>query len=347
MAGDYISEKGEVKMGYIVDLSHHQGNIDFSKASKEIDLAIIRVQYGSTTVDSMYREYVEGCKKYGIPFGHYAYARFVSANDAVVEAKDFLNRADKDAEFLVVDVEEVTTKNAGDMREATQAYINYLKDHTDKPVGLYTGHHFYKPYSMDKVTADFLWIPRYGGDKPDYACDLWQYTDKGKVSGISGYVDLNKINGAKALEYFTGKVEAKKVSKPVAKAKATTYKVAAGDNLTKISKKFGVSVANLKKYNGLKSDLILVGQVLSLVPSSTAKSKTTSKDTAIKSVGEIKIVNVKDACYIVDKPSQNSKNLDTAKKGSTLPISGSVTGWWEVIYKGKRAYVNAKYGQKI
>ncbi|QPA33379.1 GH25 family lysozyme [Thermaerobacillus caldiproteolyticus] len=200
-------------MGKIADFSHHQGTVDWEKASKELDLAIIRVQYGSKSVDQKYKEYVAGCKKYGIPFGHYAYARFVSVSDAIQEAKDFLARADKDAKFLVVDVEEVTTKNPKDLVPATQAFIDYCKKNSGKKVGLYTGHSFYKQHGMDKVKADFLWVPRYAtndigqpnGLKPDMPADLWQYTQRGKLSGVSGYVDLNQLVGTKSLEYFIGK----------------------------------------------------------------------------------------------------------------------------------------------
>lgn len=190
-------------MGKIADLSHHQGTIDFSKASKELDLAIIRVQYGSTTIDSKYKEYVAGCKKFNIPFGHYAYARFVSVEDAKKEATNFLARIDKEAKFLVVDVEEQTCKSVSELVSATQTFIDVCKKAGYK-VGLYTGHHFYKPYQMDKVKADFLWIPRYGA-KPDFACDIWQFTDKGSLAGVKGSVDLNQLNGSKLLEYFTGK----------------------------------------------------------------------------------------------------------------------------------------------
>ncbi|MGM8366175.1 LysM peptidoglycan-binding domain-containing protein [Virgibacillus sp. W0181] len=42
----------------------------------------------------------------------------------------------------------------------------------------------------------------------------------------------------------------------------SSYTVVAGDSLSKIGAKYGVSVANLKKWNNLRSDLILVGQKL-------------------------------------------------------------------------------------
>ena len=304
-----IDLKEGFAVGKIIDISEHQGVIDFAKLKNEVDLVIIRVQYGSQKIDKRYKEYVAECKKYGIPFGHYAYACFVSVEDAKVEAKDFLQRADKDAKFLVVDVEEVTTKNPADLVPATQAFIDYLKQAGVQKVGLYTGHHFYKQYGMDKVKADFLWIPRYGKNdgtpdkKPDFPCDIWQYTDKGKIAGINGYVDLNMLIGSKPLEYFTGKgsVKQQSVSKPAPAPK----------------------------------------------PTPKPQPKQPKVINGIKVVGEIQIVNVEKSAYICDKPSQKSKNLGIAPLGSRLPIVGSVDGWWEVIYQGKRAYVNEKFGKRV
>ena len=44
-----------------------------------------------------------------------------------------------------------------------------------------------------------------GSTKPAYFCDLWQYTSKGKISGINGNVDMNTITGSgKTLEWFLG-----------------------------------------------------------------------------------------------------------------------------------------------
>ena len=61
-------------------------------------------------------------------------------------------------------------------------------------VGCYIGHHLYKKWSLDYDGVDYVWIPRYGTNSgqpektPDYPCDLWQYTSKGRVAGISGNV---------------------------------------------------------------------------------------------------------------------------------------------------------------
>ncbi|WP_050613325.1 GH25 family lysozyme [Bacillus testis] len=188
----------------IADVSHHQGVIDWEKASKDLSLVIIRTKYGSNTTDRQYKNNIAGAEKYGVPYGLYHYAQFVNEKDAIQEARDFLKTATKQTRFLVLDVEEQTCKSVAELVKATQAFIDTCKD-AGYRIGLYTGHHFYKSYGMDKVKADFLWIPRYG-QKPIYNCDLWQHTDGGKVSGIKGNVDLNTINGMRTLAWFTGKI---------------------------------------------------------------------------------------------------------------------------------------------
>lgn len=54
---------------------------------------------------------------------------------------------------------------------------------------------------------------------------------------------------------------------------STVYVVKSGDTLSHIASRNGVTVANLKKWNNLNSDLILVGQKLNLDKSTTSKPK--------------------------------------------------------------------------
>ena len=83
-------------------------------------------------------------------------------------------------------------------------------------------------------------------------------------------VELGFITSTKDMNYIKNNLNA--YTKSLAEAinggalntKPTTYTVVAGDTLWSISQKTGVTVATLKKLNGLTSDVIQIGQVLKL-----------------------------------------------------------------------------------
>ncbi len=145
------------------------------------------------------------------------------------------------------------------------------------------------------------------------------------------------------------------VTKPAVTKKPTTYKVAKGDSLSKIAKQFGLTVAQLKSYNGLKSDSIRNGQVLKLTappakkpaskPSEPAKPVQTKSDTYTVTAGDtlfsiakangltadnIKVYNhlTSDKIYVgqvlrltaskhsVEQPSSQVKAVDNITKNS-------------------------------
>lgn len=69
-----------------IDISYWQGNIDFSKVAKNVDFVILREGYRKT-VDPKFMEYVNGCKKNGIPIkGVYHFCYATSAAGAREEA---------------------------------------------------------------------------------------------------------------------------------------------------------------------------------------------------------------------------------------------------------------------
>lgn len=194
------------KMGYIVDFSKWQNRVNYEELSKVCDLAILRVQDGSYVKDVLYEQHAKGCSQFAIPYGVYAFARFTSVKDAEKEAQDFYERANrvKQPLFYVADVE---VESMSDMRAGTNAFIRTLRNLGAKKVGIYIAHHLYYTFCLDLTKADFIWIPRYHLDgktilKPKFPCDLHQYTERGRIKGIEGYVDLNRLNGKKKLAWF-------------------------------------------------------------------------------------------------------------------------------------------------
>lgn len=207
-------------MATIIDISRHNiddgKHVDFAKLSRIPDLyVIIRIQYGSNGPDTAAEYFINECRKYGIEFGVYAYGCFVGESDAIMESNDFWNRSPKDATTFILDSEDDTVDACGaeNVAKCSQVFIDNLKRLGAQKVGFYVANHMLldgDPMGLLNVRADFRWIPRYGSndgqphEKPDFPCDLWQYTDKGRIEGIDGDVDLNALNGDKPLSYFTG-----------------------------------------------------------------------------------------------------------------------------------------------
>lgn len=259
-------------MGKIIDISHHQvpSKINYKKLCSQLDMAIVRVQYGSRTIDRHYKTHIAELKKYGVPFGVYAWVRGVNERDMQKEAQDFYDRAkDLDPSFYILDVEERSMQN---MRVGINAYADKLRSLTNKKIGIYIGHHLYKSFNLDTSKFNFIWIPHYGvnngtvNSKPSYPCDLHQYTDKGKLEGYNGYLDLNRLMNNRTIEFFTGKKITSKPKQPSRPNKTTNiYAVKKGDNLSSIAKKHGTTVNNLVKMNDIKNpNLIYPGQKLKI-----------------------------------------------------------------------------------
>lgn len=190
----------------IADISKWQGNIDWSKASKALDLVIIRTQYGAGTEDYMHKSYEASAYKYNVPFGVYSYVLSSTPANARAEARKFYERASKNTKFYVLDVEEFTNNSTPyTMRTIIEAYVDELRSLTNKKVGLYVANHLYSRLNLKISDFDFVWIPRYSSQAPSHKHDLWQYTDSGRVPGIPGNVDLNRLASGVSLSFFTGK----------------------------------------------------------------------------------------------------------------------------------------------
>lgn len=92
-------------MGQIVDISKWNGDINWPVAKQYLDFVIARVQEGSNYVDPLYKGNVQAMKQHNIPFGNYAFCRFVSIADPTSDAqlnamKDYLDRRDWWYEYL-------------------------------------------------------------------------------------------------------------------------------------------------------------------------------------------------------------------------------------------------------
>ena len=194
----------------ISDISAWQGDIDWDKARKELELVIFRASVGSSK-DKKYVEYATQC---GLPFGVYHFYKAGTIESAIKETNFFYECATQNGLkplFMVADIE-YSTQTKTNTKPICEAILARLKELGVSKIGLYIGQEKYT-YVKDIINKfDFIWIPRYGKNdgtantnyKPIYPCDLWQYTDKGTLAGVREKVDLNLIMGSKDIKWFIG-----------------------------------------------------------------------------------------------------------------------------------------------
>lgn len=218
---DYDHTKPQPEhIGKIIDVSEWQGVIDWpSVIADDVSLSIIRVQDGSSHQDLKYMENIQKCISAGGKYAVYAYFRAVSTADAQQEAKDFYNRVQKVVAgkqqpiFYALDVESVEMGgSASMMRAGVEAYMSQLNvlGIPDSKIVLYIANHLYDQFNLNVARPGAIWLPSYGQNdgtltnslKPSHNYDLWQYTSKGSVSGITGDVDLNTDPSTRFKEFL-------------------------------------------------------------------------------------------------------------------------------------------------
>lgn len=196
-------------IGKIIDVSEWQGTIDWNSVIKDdVTLSIIRIQDGSSHQDLKYMENLQKCINAGGKYAVYAYFRGTSTSDAQQEARDFYQRVQRvvankqQPVFYAIDVESTEMGgNVSQMRAGIEAFMSQLNalGVLDNKIVLYIANHLYDSFNLNTARAGAIWIPSYGQNdgsidnstKPTHPYDLWQYTSKGRVSGIAGNVDMN------------------------------------------------------------------------------------------------------------------------------------------------------------
>ena len=203
----------------LIDVSTHQGKIDWKEVKKHIDGAIIRCGYGRDIIsqdDRRYVENVEACIKYNIPFGVYLYSYAKDLDGAKSEAKHVLRLLEpykNDLSYPVYyDLEEAGTENGAVERALAFGEIIEAEGYW---CGIYANQYWWRTYLKNGLDRYTKWVAKYSDEKPSGISgtyDIWQYSSKGSVPGIEGNVDMNICyrDFPAAIKKTTTKTEEKK-----------------------------------------------------------------------------------------------------------------------------------------
>lgn len=256
-----------------IDISHHQGDINFSKLKGNIDFAMVRTSYGNFHLDKKYKRNIKGLESIGVPYGLYHFSYATNVEEAKGEAKGFINiiKNYKPLYPVVVDIES-SSRTQNVKKDTLVDIANTFCEMVEKAgyyVMIYANLNYFetklnssKLNKYDKWVAEWRDKFTYGGN-----AGMWQYTSKGRMPGIEGNVDLDtafrnypKIIKEEKLNNYNGVANDNNSNNS-----EINYVVKKGDTLSKIASKYNTTYQKLAKYNNIKNpNKIYPGQIIKI-----------------------------------------------------------------------------------
>lgn len=182
-----------------IDVSKHNGAIDWASAAREIDFVMIRSSYGKTGRDPWFERHLAGAKAEGLRVGAYHYSYALTEEDARTEARHMLHiingrTFDMPFWFDMEDADGYKRKRGfvftrANISAITQAFVDTIRM-AGYLCGVYASKSWFDDYI--KVDTDAVWLAQWAS-RPTYTgrFDIWQNSDRGNVSGVTGPVDTD------------------------------------------------------------------------------------------------------------------------------------------------------------
>lgn len=210
----YGYKQGYIRMNYPsfddypvqgIDVSHHQGTINWGNIDKTIvQFAFIKATEGGNHKDSTFQENWREAIANDIPVAAYHFFTFCKGGEE--QARNYIHYVPRDSIDLppIIDLEyggncQKANWNEDIIAEITK-YLEIIEDHYQRKVVIYTTNEFYKNFLVNQFTDNPIWIRDIlsSPNLPDGRKWLfWQYTNRGRIEGISTLVDLNAFNGSR------------------------------------------------------------------------------------------------------------------------------------------------------
>ena len=189
-----------------VDVSAFQGKVDWKKVKQSgIDFAIIRLGYrgyesGKLVEDEYAKINLKNAKEAGLRIGAYFFSQALNIKETDQEIQ-FMLKILGDTRLdmpIVLDWEipanTARTRNmdARTLTDIQRHFCGFMRDKGYQPMIYFNWHQSEHLYVLHELEDYPFWLALYQ-DRMTYPwkVEMWQYTDKGKVPGIAGNVDLN------------------------------------------------------------------------------------------------------------------------------------------------------------
>ena len=189
-----------------IDLSHYQGEVFWETVGENTKMAYVylKATEGGDRIDEMYERNINLAHRYGLKVGSYHFYR--PKTEQIKQLENFKTQCLPGEQDLIpmIDIETKQGLNTEEFCDSLMKFLTLVEEaYKQKPL-LYTGTNFYNKYLQGKIDDYQLMIAQYTEQEPVLADErdftLWQYTGKGRIVGVSGYIDKSRFMGKHGLK---------------------------------------------------------------------------------------------------------------------------------------------------
>ncbi|MCI7090082.1 MAG: glycosyl hydrolase family 25 [Prevotella sp.] len=189
-----------------IDLSHYQGEVFWETVGENTKMAYVylKATEGGDRIDERYENNIILAHKHGLKVGSYHFYR--PKTEQVKQLENFMTQC-RPGEQDLIPMIDIETKGGLSTEAFCDSLMKFLdlveKAYKQKPL-LYTYTNFYNKWLVGKIPQYPLMIAQYKDEEPVLADDkeyiIWQYTCKGRIVGVKGYVDKSRFMGKHGLK---------------------------------------------------------------------------------------------------------------------------------------------------
>lgn len=197
---DILNKHDDKVIGF--DISHYQGDINWDKVDKienfPLKFVFVRATCGTNREDKKFDINWAKAKENNIVRGAYHYYR--PDENAVYQAKNFIKTTQLKKGDLppVLDIEKMPRRQSmASLKLGLKKWLKLVEAHYGVQPIIYTGEAYYRNFLKNDFKEYTFWIANYSHRVSEVKEDwtFWQFTDKARVVGIRGHVDVNVFNG--------------------------------------------------------------------------------------------------------------------------------------------------------
>ena len=189
-----------------IDVSQHEGIIDWEKVKDQIEYAILRLGWignSECRLDTQFERNYSECKRLGIPIGVYVF-NYVKTPERAAECASWTleQLTGKTLELPVfIDMENDESQDfklssiGKDVLTDIVVAFNSVIESAGLKAGVYANLDWYLHYlHAEQLQRDYIaWIAHWGANEDKYEgkFDILQYSESVRISGISDNVDMD------------------------------------------------------------------------------------------------------------------------------------------------------------